>query len=84
MKLSKQNESTVKSFSLEQAKDYVDSYKDAVIGQIKYMAPKCNPTNFNAYAEIISPVHGLMMAATLEDCAERLTLVAALKQKHNL
>lgn len=84
MKLSKESEIVLKSYSVDQAKEYVESYKDAVISKVKYTAPRSNPTNFSAYAEIISPVHGSMVAATLEYCAERLALVAALKHKHHL
>jgi hypothetical protein len=84
MKLSKASIAALKALTFEQAKDYVENYKDAVISNVKYTAPKSNPTNFNAYAEIISPVHGAMVSATLEYCAERLAQVAALKQMHHL
>lgn len=84
MKLSKESEITLKSLSVEQAKQYVEDYKDAFISKVKYSAPRSNPTNFSAYAEIISPVNGSMVSATLDYCAERLALVAALKHKHHL
>lgn len=51
-------------------------YVGASITNIVCKAPIHNPTNFFIYAEIHDKDGVLMMAATLDDCVERMKFVA--------
>lgn len=51
-------------------------YVGASITNIVCKAPMHNPTNFFVYAELYDKDGVLMMAATLDDCVERMAFVA--------
>ncbi|MBX9838178.1 MAG: hypothetical protein K2X69_07650 [Silvanigrellaceae bacterium] len=68
----------------EDANTITKAYKNSVIADIKYSAPRSNPDNKHAYAVIKNEVGETIVSATLDYCAQRLIEVAYLKSKFNI
>lgn len=65
----------------QDAKVIIEAYSGAVIADIKYTSPRCNPLNKQVYATIKNSSNETIVSATLDFCVERMSEVAFLQSK---